>query len=106
MNVDTIKVELIHWIARLNDQYSINKILTLKKKLSTTDKSNSKIFGSGKHLIEYISDDFNKPLDDLETLLTLPFHHQDPFDRIIISQVKTKSLEIITNDSNVQKYFD
>ncbi len=62
MNVDTIKVELIHWITRLSDQYSINKLLTLKKELSTIEKTDSKIFGSGKHLIEYISDDFNKPL--------------------------------------------
>ena len=43
--------------------------------------------------------------EDLETLLTLPFHHQDPFDRIIISQVQTKSLEIITNDGIINKYF-
>ncbi len=65
MNVDTIKVELIDWIARLNDQYSINKILTLKERLSTKTKmkSDSKIFGSGKHLVEYIADDFNEPLD-------------------------------------------
>lgn len=53
----------------------------------------------GFKIIEY---DF----DDLETLLKLPFHHQDPFDRLIIAQVKTKSLEIITNDSQVRKYFD
>ena len=66
MNVDTIKVELIHWIEKLSDQYSINKILTLKKELSTTDKTDSKIFGSGKHLIEYISDDFNEPLDEFK----------------------------------------
>ena len=66
MNVDAIKVELIHWIAKLSDQYSINKILTLKKELSTTDKTDSKIFGSGKHLIEYISDDFNEPLDEFK----------------------------------------
>ena len=64
MNVDSIKVELIDWIARLNDQYSIKKILALKKELNKKSKSASKIFGSGKHLIEYISDDFNKPLDD------------------------------------------
>ncbi|MEA3495558.1 MAG: type II toxin-antitoxin system VapC family toxin [Bacteroidota bacterium] len=43
--------------------------------------------------------------EDLETLLTLPFHHQDPFDRMIISQVQTKSLEIITNDGIINKYF-
>lgn len=44
--------------------------------------------------------------EDLEALLKLPFHHQDPFDRVIIAQAKTKSLEIITNDSQVRKYFD
>ncbi len=64
MNVDTIKVELIDWIAKLNDQNSINKLLALKNKLSTKNKkSDAKIFGSGKHLIEYIADDFNDPID-------------------------------------------
>jgi PIN domain nuclease of toxin-antitoxin system len=43
--------------------------------------------------------------DDLEVLLSLPFYHQDPFDRIIISQSLSKSLEIITNDNQIQKYF-
>ncbi|MCA1752781.1 MAG: type II toxin-antitoxin system VapC family toxin [Cryomorphaceae bacterium] len=43
--------------------------------------------------------------NDLETLLTLPFHHQDPFDRLIIAQSKTKGFEIITNDANVKQYF-
>lgn len=42
---------------------------------------------------------------DLETLLTLPFYHQDPFDRLIIAQSKTKGFEIITNDSQVKQYF-
>lgn len=45
--------------------------------------------------------DFN----DLETLLNLPFIHQDPFDRLIISQAITRKLEIITDDKNVKKYF-
>ncbi|WP_373496843.1 type II toxin-antitoxin system VapC family toxin [Aquiflexum sp.] len=54
--------------------------------------------GKGFKLIEY---DF----DDLEILLKLPFHHQDPFDRLIIAQAKSKSLEIITNDTQVLKYF-
>lgn len=34
------------------------------------------------------------------------FHHQYPFDRMIIAQAKTKSLELITNDSQVKKYFE
>lgn len=44
--------------------------------------------------------------EDLDALLKPPFHHQDPFDRIIIAQAKTKSLEIITNDHQMQKYLD
>ena len=41
---------------------------------------------------------------DLEILLTLPFHHQDPFDRLIIAQSKAKNLEIITNDQWIKIY--
>lgn len=43
--------------------------------------------------------------DDLEKLITLPFHHQDPFDRMIISQCLTKSMEIISNDKIMANYF-
>jgi PIN domain nuclease of toxin-antitoxin system len=42
---------------------------------------------------------------DLELLQTLPFHHQDPFDRLIIAQAKTKNLEILTDDEQVKRYF-
>ncbi len=64
MNIDTIKVELIDWIAQLNDQQAINKLLSLKNKMSTRNsKSDSKIYGSGKHLIDYVAEDFNEPLD-------------------------------------------
>lgn len=64
MNIDTIKVELIDWISQLNDQQAINKLLSLKKKLSTKKSgSKSKIYGSGKHLIDYVAEDFNEPLD-------------------------------------------
>lgn len=64
MNFNSIKIELIDWIAGLDDQQAVHKILTLKKKLSSEEKqSASKIFGSGDHLVESISDDFNEPLD-------------------------------------------
>lgn len=64
MNIDTIKVELIDWIAQLNDQQTINKLLSLKNKLSKhKSESDSKIYGSGKHLIDYVAEDFNEPLD-------------------------------------------
>jgi len=64
MNIDTIKIELIDWIARLNDQQAINEVLNLKQILTNPKPNqNIEIFGSGKHLIDYISDDFNEPLD-------------------------------------------
>lgn len=60
-------MELINWISKLKDQASIGKLLNLKKKLSVSKKSgDNKIFGSGKHLIKYISEDFNDPLDSFK----------------------------------------
>jgi hypothetical protein len=68
MNIDTIKVELIDWIAQLNDHHTINKLLSLKNKLSIQkNESNSKIYGSGKHLIDFVAEDFNEPLDMFKT---------------------------------------
>ena len=34
----------------------------------------------------------------------LPFHHQDPFDRIIIAQAMTEKMTIITKDSQMELY--
>jgi PIN domain nuclease of toxin-antitoxin system len=69
-----------------------------------------KLNGSLNDLKHYLDEKGFKVLDydfaDLEILLKLPFHHQDPFDRLIIAQAKTKSLEIITNDNQVLKYFE
>jgi len=42
---------------------------------------------------------------DLDELQKLPFYHQDPFDRLIIAQAKTKNLEIVTDDEQIKKYF-
>jgi hypothetical protein len=63
MNVDNIKVELIDWITRLNDQNSIERVLSLKKDITKKNHKSTRIFGSGKHLIGHISEDFNEPLE-------------------------------------------
>jgi len=42
--------------------------------------------------------------EHLQKLLTLEFHHRDPFDRIIISQGLTEEFTIITKDENFKKY--
>jgi len=41
----------------------------------------------------------------LETLISeLPFHHRDPFDRLIVATAKAEELTIVTKDENIQKY--
>jgi PIN domain nuclease of toxin-antitoxin system len=37
-------------------------------------------------------------------LLTLPYHHNDPFDRIIISQAISENLHVITKDEFFKLY--
>lgn len=34
----------------------------------------------------------------------LPFHHRDPFDRLLIAQARTESLAVVTNDRVFRKY--
>ena len=34
----------------------------------------------------------------------LPFHHRDPFDRIIIAQLQVENLPIVTNDIEFSHY--
>jgi len=42
--------------------------------------------------------------EDTLQLNSLPFHHRDPFDRIIISQAKENNLTILSCDSNFGQY--
>lgn len=37
-------------------------------------------------------------------LITLPMHHKDPFDRILITTAMTQSLKIISADQHFSKY--
>lgn len=43
-------------------------------------------------------------ISHLEILQTLPFHHKDPFDRIIISQAISKNLLLMSEDGNFPLY--
>ena len=42
--------------------------------------------------------------DHLQKLLKLPFHHRDPFDRIIIAQALAEQITVITKDEAFAKY--
>jgi len=37
---------------------------------------------------------------------TLPAHHQDPFDRILVAQALTEPMRLITHDATVARYSD
>ncbi len=57
-----------------------------------------------KFLVEngFIILDYN--FDHLVTLLSLHYHHRDPFDRLIIAQSISNRFNIITVDKNFKKY--
>ena len=46
------------------------------------------------------------PLDPqyLLPLVKLPFHHRDPFDRLIICQAMTEKMAVCTSDENFKLY--
>jgi PIN domain nuclease of toxin-antitoxin system len=46
------------------------------------------------------------PIDrsDLDRYLTLPLHHRDPFDRLIISQAIDRELVLISADGSFKPY--
>jgi PIN domain nuclease of toxin-antitoxin system len=41
---------------------------------------------------------------DLEIYLSLPLHHRDPFDRLLISQTINHSLSFISQDTQMDAY--
>jgi PIN domain nuclease of toxin-antitoxin system len=39
-----------------------------------------------------------------ETVITLPFHHKDPFDRLLIAQAIVEKIPIVSADTILDKY--
>ena len=42
--------------------------------------------------------------EHLEILVALPFHHRDPFDRLLVAQAKGEALAIVSIDSALDAY--
>lgn len=60
---------------------------------------------------EYITDKVQKGLRVLSVdwphavaVERLPFHHKDPFDRLIVAQAQAEGLAVVTNDSVFREY--
>jgi PIN domain nuclease of toxin-antitoxin system len=43
-------------------------------------------------------------LDDLDLVATLPFHHRDPFDRMMIAQSLSQQIPIVSGDLVFDEY--
>jgi PIN domain nuclease of toxin-antitoxin system len=43
-------------------------------------------------------------LEDVLALDSLPFHHRDPFDRLLISQAQRGNLVLVTHDTKIGHY--
>ena len=38
------------------------------------------------------------------TLLTLPLHHRDPFDRLLLAQAKIEGMSLVSDDGQLRPY--
>jgi PIN domain nuclease of toxin-antitoxin system len=43
-------------------------------------------------------------LDHLSEVAGLPFHHRDPFDRLLIAQAKSEQMPLVSADSSFDPY--
>lgn len=41
---------------------------------------------------------------DLDELRTLPMHHRDPFDRLLVAQARVLGLTLLTRDNAISQY--
>lgn len=62
-----------------------------------SDLVESKVLGNGIELLAVTA-------DHLDTLSTLPLHHRDPFDRLIIAQAMTETMPIMSIDKAFDAY--
>lgn len=69
----------------------------LQLKMAFTELVKQQVYGNAIELLTI------KP-EHLDELAKLPFHHRDPFDRLIIAQSLVESLPIITKDTVFKSY--
>jgi PIN domain nuclease of toxin-antitoxin system len=43
-------------------------------------------------------------LDHIREIEMLPFHHRDPFDRMLVAQARIEGLQIVTRDRHLEAY--
>ena len=66
MDAQAQKLDLIQWIAGLNDLRLLSQVSAIKQHDTGKSKPPKRHFGGGKNMIIHIDDDFNEPLDDFK----------------------------------------
>lgn len=55
-------------------------------------------------MVRYDLQLFPISFEHVQKLLSLEYHHKDPFDRMLIAQAQVEKIPIITKDSNFRLY--
>ncbi len=58
----------------------------------------------GKRAREVIGDAANDVEVSPAILTTLPFHHRDPFDRLLVAQAMVEDIPLFSNDAALEAY--
>nr|WP_199314250.1 type II toxin-antitoxin system VapC family toxin [Leptolyngbya sp. FACHB-671] len=69
----------------------------LELKMTLTELVEREVYGNAIELLEI------QP-EHLDELTKLPFHHSDPFDRLILAQSLTENIPVVTKDDEFKSY--
>ncbi len=69
----------------------------LKIELAFTELAEQEVYGNAIEILEISS-------EHLDELVKLPFHHKDPFDRLIIAQSLVEDATLVSKDAAFQSY--
>lgn len=69
----------------------------LKLNLTVPDLVRRQVIGNGFELLQILP-------EHLQAVLGLPFHHRDPFDRLLVAQATTESAVLLSRDDHLDAY--
>jgi PIN domain nuclease of toxin-antitoxin system len=55
-------------------------------------------------LYQHLLNEVQIPLDHTDVQVSLPSHHRDPFDRIMVAQAIVENLPIVSADATLDRY--
>lgn len=106
LNGDTrLKTSIKDIISDKNNTIIVSVISGWEMSIKMRDKRKLRLKTSIKKAFEISGFDIlNVSLEHVLHLNNLPFYHNDPFDRMLISQAKAENLIFITHDKQIWKY--